>query len=85
MDLIAIGPHIVGVGELLGTSGNDWSVRIDHFVEGDVRTLIGFSERFDTHDPFDRYLIVNALGGGRQLAEGPSWQRTGTPILFPAR
>ncbi len=79
-DLIAIGPDIVGVGELLGTSGREWSVRIDHFVEGDLRSLIEFSEHFDKWDPYDRYLIVNALGDGRQLSRNPSWRRIGTSV-----
>ncbi|WP_153950389.1 hypothetical protein [Cupriavidus sp. U2] len=79
-DLVAVGPHVVGVGELLGTSGKNWSVRIDHFVDGDIRALIDFSERFDAHDPFDRYLVVNALGDGRQLATEPSWLRRGNSI-----
>ncbi|WP_145929432.1 hypothetical protein [Pandoraea pnomenusa] len=79
-DLVAIGPNIVGIGELLGTSGNDWSVRIDYFVEGDVRQLIRFIDQFETHDPFDRYLVVNALGDGRQLARAPSWRRNGSAI-----
>jgi hypothetical protein len=79
-DLIALSPDIVGVGELLGTSGREWSVRIDHFVEGDLRTLIDFSERFDALDPYDRYLLVNTLGDGRQLALSPSWHRAGASV-----
>lgn len=79
-DLIAVGPDIVGVGELLGTSGNEWSVRIDHFVEGDLGALIDFSERFNAIDPYDRYLLDNSLGDGRQLAKSPAWRRVGTAI-----
>ena len=79
-DLVAIGPNIVGVGELLGTAGKDWSIRIDHFVEGDLRALIDFSERFDSIDPYDRYLLDNTLGEGRQLANGPAWRRAGSSI-----
>ncbi|MGF6534276.1 hypothetical protein P3T20_005080 [Paraburkholderia sp. GAS206C] len=47
-DLIAIGPNIVGVGETVGTADKNWSLRIDHFVEGDLRALIDFSERGST-------------------------------------
>ena len=79
-DLIAVGPDIVGVGELLGTSGKEWSVRIDHFVEGDLRALIDFSERFDAIDPYHRYLLDTSLGDGRQLAKGPTWRRVGASI-----
>lgn len=79
-NLISIGPNVVGFGELSGTSGKLWSIRIDHFIEGSLRTLIGFCEQFGTHDPFYRYVIVNALGDGRQLASGPSWRRIGASI-----
>lgn len=79
-DLVAIGPDIVVFGELLGTSGREWSVRIDHFVQGDIRTLIDFSEGFQKRDPFDSYLIVNALGDGRQLASEPAWRRVGKSL-----
>lgn len=79
-DLIAIGPDIVGVGDLIGTSGSQWAVRILHFAKGDLRALITFSEKFDSIDPFDRFLIVNAVGEGRQFASAPSWKRTGTSI-----
>ena len=79
-DLIAIGPDVVGVGELLGTSGSKWSIRIDHFVEGDLRTLIRFSEKFDSLEAYDRYLLVSAIGDGRRLGLGPTWRKAGASV-----
>jgi hypothetical protein len=79
-DLIAIGPDVVVVGELLGTSGREWSIRIDHFVEGDLRSLITFSEKFDSFDVYDRYLLVNAIGDGRRVKQGPAWRKVGTSV-----
>ncbi len=84
-DLIAIGPNITCVGELLGTSGRDWSIRIDHFVEGDLHELIRLSEQFGDLDPFHRYLLINAFGDGRQLADKPSWTRDGSGIMVRCR
>ncbi len=79
-DLIAIGSDVVGVGELLGTSGCEWSIRIDHFVEGDLPRLISFSEKFDSLNVYDRYLLVNAIGDGRRLRRGPTWRKAGASV-----
>ncbi|XWJ90634.1 hypothetical protein ACRARH_27785 [Phytobacter ursingii] len=79
-DFIAMGPDIVGLGELLGTSGNKWSIRINHFVAGDISQLISFIEDYENKSPLDRYVIINALGDGRQLSASPSWCRNGTSI-----
>lgn len=79
-DLIAIGPNVVGVGELVGTSGCEWSIRMDHFVEGDLRGFINFSEKFDSLDVYDRYLLVNAIGDGRRLRRGPTWSKAGASV-----
>ncbi|CQJ36213.1 hypothetical protein QVN82_10980 [Yersinia enterocolitica] len=79
-DFIAIGPDIVGLGELLGSTGNSWSIRIDHFVTGDILKLISFIESYEEQEFLDRYLIINALGDGRQLAAAPSWRKDGKSI-----
>ncbi|MDK9362938.1 hypothetical protein [Lelliottia wanjuensis] len=79
-DFIAIGPEIVGIGELQGSTANTWSIRIDHLVAGDLSKLIRFIEDYEKQEPLDQYLIVNALGDGRQLAKAPSWQKKGKTI-----
>lgn len=86
-DLVAIGPDIAVLGELLGSSARAWNLRIDHFVQGNIRTLIAFIEGFKQRDPFDCFLVVNALGDGRQLAGEPTWRRAGRSLecSFPIR
>lgn len=81
-DFIAIGPDVVGVGELIGANGQEWTIRISHFVEGDLRSLIAFGERFDSIDRNDRYVLVNALGDGRRLSRGPTWRKDGTSVML---
>ncbi len=70
-DLIAVGDTIFG-GEVALIERDHWSVRVRHFVDGDIRSLIGFIDRFDQCVASDRGLIVNALGDGRVLAAPPA-------------
>jgi len=79
-DLIALGANIVFLGELSGTAGREWTIQIAHFVEGDLRQVIEFSEQFDQLDPYDRYFLVNSIGDGRLLARPPRWRRVGKLI-----
>lgn len=74
-DLVAVGQGIVCVGELLGTTNVSWRVRIDHFIAGDISRLIDHIERFESIDKYDRYVLVDAIGEGRQLAGPPSWEK----------
>lgn len=71
IDLIALGPDLVFSGELIGFKGDVWQLRILHFIVGDLHTLISFSERYEQSDPYDRYILVNSLGDGRQMAGPP--------------
>lgn len=71
-DLIAIGPGILFVGEFLGVEDQVWSFYLRSFVDGDVQSLIAFTERYDQTAPIDRYVLVNELGDGRALNGKPS-------------
>lgn len=75
IDLVALGPSLIFTGELTAVSGTLWKIRIDHFIIGDVSDLIAISEGFDRFDPYDRYVLVDTLGDGRQLATSPSWEK----------
>jgi hypothetical protein len=77
-DLIAIGPDIAFVGEFLGVEGEVWSFHLRNFVDGDVHTLISFTERYDQTATVDRYVLVNELGDGRALKAKPSVTRETT-------
>lgn len=74
-DFIALGPNLVFTGELVGSKDATWEVRIDHFLIGDLATLIDYCEGFDQTALVDRFVLVNALGDGRQLAASPDWQK----------
>ena len=84
-DFLVIGPDLVCTGELIGIDGIEWRLRIDHFLIGNLSTLIKFSERFDRIDPYDRYVLVNALGDGRQLAAAPAWQKIDAGYVVSCR
>lgn len=73
MDLIALGPDLVFTGELTGVKNAIWEMRIDHFLIGDLGTLIDYCEAFERKSLVDRFVLVNALGDGRQLAAAPVW------------
>ena len=75
-DFVALGPDLVFFGELTGTMSQEWRVRVDHFLIGDLHGLVSFVERFERVDPYDRYVLVNALGDGRQLLEAPAWEKS---------
>ena len=71
-DLIAIGPDIVCLGDIVGIDESQWRLHLKHFIIGDTGALIAFIDRFKTSSTVDRYLLVNAIGDGRALAAAPS-------------
>jgi hypothetical protein len=71
-DLIAIGPGVVFVGELLSIDNNEWSFHLRHFVAGGLHALIEFIERFGQTAAIDRHVIVSFLGDGWTLKATPS-------------
>lgn len=85
LDFLAIGPNLVCTGELIGTGKMEWQLHVHHFLIGDLCTLITFIERFHQIDPYDRFVLVNALGDGRQLADAPAWKKTDTGYLISCR
>lgn len=74
LSLIALGPEVIATGELIGHSGLNWTLRIDHFVAGDLTSIINFGENFSTLSPCERYVLINALGDGRRLTEAPAFK-----------
>jgi hypothetical protein len=84
-DFIALGPDLVFSGELAGSTPHEWRVRIDHFLIGDLHGLVSFIERFEQIEPYDRYVLVNALGDGRQLLGAPSWEKSAGGCIVSCR
>ena len=84
-DLVAIGPDVVCVGELLGGGEAEWTLSLRHFVEGDIHALMSYVEGFSRSPGYDRYVLVNAVGDGRVLRAAPSWtkERGGYVVRCP--
>jgi transcriptional regulator with XRE-family HTH domain len=76
-DFIALGPDIVVVGELVTVGPAEWVARVKRFIVGDIGTLVAFIDRFGAAGPNDRYVLVNALGDGRSLADAPTLTTSG--------
>jgi hypothetical protein len=81
VDLVAFGPDIICTGELLGVDGSAWTLQVKHFVAGDFNGLIAFIGRFSNSPLGDRYVLVNALGDGRVLADAPTLTKSGDGYL----
>lgn len=82
LDFVAVGPNLVFTGELIGSEGAAWNFRIDHFLIGDLTTLIQFSENFNRTPLYDRFVLINAIGDGRELAEAPAWKKINTGYVL---
>jgi hypothetical protein len=65
--LVALGPEIVCIGDIDRVEGARWRIGIDHFVVGDFSALVRFSDRLATAPAYDRYVLVNSLGEGREI------------------
>lgn len=74
-DLIALGPDIVWIGELVGSDQHTWELKVDEFLEGDLYALMQYIETFSSQDLYHQYVLVNELGDGRQLAGSPGWRK----------
>ncbi len=81
-DFVAIGPYVVGIGELTAVEENQWTIRINQFVEGNLRSLITYGESFSSLHRDDRYVLVNSLGDGRRLSRGPTWRKDVTSVVL---
>ena len=70
-DLLAIGPEIVCTSELLQIKQKTWSLRLSHFVVGELNKVVALVDRFDQISMSDKYLCLNSLGEGRLLSAAP--------------
>ena len=73
-DLIAIGPDVICTGSPISGRKEEWHFAIEHFVQGDHHTLMQFIDEYDGRDPYDRYVLSNGWGDGRELVAPPTWQ-----------
>ncbi|MDR8074948.1 hypothetical protein KPA96_04655 [Burkholderia cenocepacia] len=69
--LLAIGPEIVCTGDLTQVDASGWTLRLGHFLIGDLQGVVDYIDRFGRLSPEDRYVLSNELGDGRVLAAAP--------------
>jgi hypothetical protein len=83
--LLAIGPEVICIGDIEEVSGATWTLRLGHFVTGNVHELIAFIGQFAQTATQDRYVLSNKLGDGRVLSNTPTLtkQNDGYSLLCP--
>jgi hypothetical protein len=74
--LVAFGPEIICVGDIVRAQGDVWKIGIEHFVAGVATDLIRLSGAHDRTPPYDRYVVVNSLGEARALTRPLAIERT---------
>jgi hypothetical protein len=72
-DLFAIGPDNVFLGDQFRIKESEWVFRVQQPVIGDIHSLSLFIDSFGTSREYDRYVVANAQGDGRVLANAPIW------------
>lgn len=76
-ELVAIGPNVVCLAEMVGVEEDEWTLRLGHFVIGDresdlVSTIGGFAS-LPAHE---KYVLSSRFGDGRLLRSAPRLAKT---------
>lgn len=83
--LLAVGPDVVCTGEVEHVAADSWTLRLKHFLIGDVHKLISFIDGFTKAASNDKYILSNELGDGRVLSQAPNLTKRndGYSLLCP--
>jgi hypothetical protein len=83
--LFAVGPDVVCTGDLTHIDAGSWTLRLRHFLIGDMHRIISFIDGFSREAPENKYILSNELGDGRVLIAAPSLtkQADGYSLLGP--
>jgi hypothetical protein len=83
--LLAVGPNVICTGDLVGIDAGSWTLRLRHFLLGDMHRIVSFIDGFAKETPEDRYVLSNELGDGRVLIAAPRLikQADGYSLLCP--
>lgn len=69
--LLAVGPSAVFSGEIVDVSAEAWTLKVRHFLVGDIQALIAFIDGFAKAGSATRYVLSNQIGDGRTLSSAP--------------
>ncbi len=75
--LLAVGPDVVCTGELTQIDAMGWTLRLGHFLIGDLHGIIAYLDGFGQQDSENRYVLSNELGDGRVLSAAPTLTKQG--------
>jgi hypothetical protein len=83
--LLAVGPNVVCTGDLTDIDASSWTLRLRHFLIGDMHRIISFIDGFTGEAPENRYILSNELGDGHVLIAAPrlTKQADGYRLLCP--
>ena len=70
--LLAIGPHVVCSGDIQQIAAASWTLRLKHFLVGDLHDIVSFIDGFAALGATNRYVLSNELGDGRVLSSAPT-------------
>jgi hypothetical protein len=70
--LFAVSPDVICTGDLMHMEGGSWTVRLKHFLTGDVHKIISFVDGFTREAAERKYILSNEIGDGRMLVAAPS-------------
>ena len=70
--LLGIGPEIVCMGDVYNLSATSWTLRLKHYVRGDIHQLASYINGFANVSQENRYVLSNEFGDGRVLTAAPS-------------
>jgi hypothetical protein len=69
--LLAIGPAIICTGDIQTVTADSWTLRLKHFLVGDIHDLVNFIGGFANAPPEMKYVLSNEMGDGRVLLRPP--------------
>lgn len=75
LGLLAVGPSTVFTGDIVDVSAESWTLRVRHFLIGDIHTLISFIDGFAKAESGALYVLSNEIGDGRVLSSAPVLSR----------
>jgi hypothetical protein len=66
-DLIAIGPDVVCIGEVLQVESSRWTVQVGEFVMGDLAVLTEFCQQFAAQPDHQKHILVGSFVTGQSI------------------
>lgn len=80
--LVALGDEIVCTADVRKIETSRWTLRLGHFLIGDVQTIGSFIAKFDSLRLGQKYILCGEFGEGRTLDLAPSLEKDSEGYLL---